>query len=114
MKAAFLGYVLIVAVLATVGCNTSHEDVVRTQQKAQERINAEQRDVAEAKRDANEEIESARARGDLKDMVDEKVEATKDIAEEQGDVDKAKVKATEDIAKAKRDAGETTGTLTRE
>jgi hypothetical protein len=96
------------------GCQNDHREVVKEQREASKEIRDAQQNVAKEQREAAGEINDARARGDIDDVQDEKIEATKEIAKAERKVEDEKIEATKEITDAKRDAGETAGTYRKQ
>lgn len=85
----------------------------RTQIESAEKVREAQENVVRQQEEARKELSDAAADGDLEEVEEEKIEATEELAEAEGEVDDAKVEATENLADVLEESGEG-GTYRRE
>lgn len=105
-----LALVVCLGVAGLVGCQSPEQKAVNERLESQEEIQNAERKVVATEAEARARI--ARE-SDPEERAEEKVEATKDIAEAERKLDEEKIEATEEITDADVDAGRG-GTFQRE
>lgn len=93
--------VLISAALVFAACKSPQEKVVDENIEAAQEIGEAEENLAETARDVQKDIDEA----DPQDSEEEKIEATREMADAEKEVDEEKIEATEEIVDAEQKAG---------